>query len=177
MKTIDVATGKMMTIQELEERIGAELPEDYRRFLTEHSESLLPSTQRFPLAEKTPFGDAGLLDELATLGDFDSRGIFKFEDVGMIIIGNNLLGYPTCLCLKPLKAGHIFYYDIQQRSLWKDEQFYSTFKNLAETVRDYLRLRSDGLLPSKEEGFESFYYVASSFSEFQGLLTDEDFDT
>ena len=163
-----------MTFQELEQRIALKLPDDYRQFLEAHTESLLPTSQVFSLSEKTPFGESGVLDELNTLGSFANNGIRLFEDVRMLVIGDNLFGYPTCLCLKYPRHGHVFYFDIQQRSLWQDEQFYSMFENLAETVKDYLRMRSAQQLPRKEAGLESFYHVADSFSEFQGLLRDEE---
>ena len=98
------------------------------------------------------------------------------DAVGMLIIGDNLFGYPTYICLREPRVGHVFYYDIQQRSHWEDEQFSRMFESLDEDIKEYLRLRSDGKLPQKENGFESFYHVASSFTEFQNLLRDEEIE-
>jgi hypothetical protein len=50
------------------------------------------------------------------------------------------------------------------------------FENLADEIKDYLRMRAEGTLPQKKAGFESFYHVANSFSEFQGLLQDEEIE-
>ena len=163
-----------MTLDELEKSIGSKLPDDYREFLESHRESQLPCTKLFPFTEKTPIGEKGVLDELLTLDDLGSDRPVWIEDVGMLIIGDNLFGYPTYVCLKKPRVGHIFYFDLQQRSLWEDEQFYRMFENLADGIKDYLRMRSEGILPHKQEGFESFYHVANSFSEFQELLQDEE---
>ena len=165
-----------MTIEELENSIGSRLPDDYRSFLAAHDDSQLPCTQLFPFTEKTPFGDEGVLDELLTLEDLGSDRPVWIDDVGMLIIGDNLFGYPTYICLKAPRVGHIFYYYIQQRSLWEDDEFHRMFDNLADGIREYLRMRSDGRLPQKEDGFESFYHVANSFSEFQNVLRDEEIE-
>lgn len=164
-----------MTVEDIEERVGTKLPDDYRAFLSGHAESQFSVSQRYPLSERTPFGEFAILDELATLKDFEKDGVNGFQDVSMLIIGNNLFGYPTCLCLSAPRFGHVFYYDIQQRSLWEDDRFYSMFESLADTIKDYLRMRSNEELPEKEEGFESFYHAANSFTEFQSLLRDEEF--
>lgn len=162
-----------MTLDDFETLLGAKLPDDYREFLKTHHESQLPCTKLFSFTEKTPIGEKGVLDELLTIDDLGSDRPVWIKDVGMVIIGDNLFGYPTCLCLKAPRVGQIFYFDIQQRCFWEDEQFYRMFENLADELKDYLRMRSEGVLPQKEEGLESFYHVASSFSEFQGLLQDE----
>ena len=167
---------KAMTPEDIEELIGTKLPDDYRAFLSGHAESHFDVSKHYPITEKTPFGDTAVLDELATLKDFEKDGVNGFQDVSMLIIGSNLFGYPTCLCLSPERFGHIFYYDIQQRSLWEEDQFYSMFENLADEIKDYLKMRSDGKLPQKEEGFESFYHAANSFTEFMGLLKDEEIE-
>ena len=165
-----------MTIEELERSIGSQVPNDYRSFLETHEDSQLPCTQLFPFTEKTPFGDEGVLDELLTLEDLGSDRPVWIDAVGMLIIGDNLFGYPTYICLREPRVGHVFYYDIQQRSHWEDEQFSRMFESLDEDIKEYLRLRSDGKLPQKENGFESFYHVASSFTEFQNLLRDEEIE-
>ena len=165
-----------MTIEELEKSIGSRLPDDYRGFLSAHDDSQLSCTQLFPFTEKTPFGDEGVLDELLTLEDLGSDRPVWIDDVGMLIIGDNLFGYPTYICLREPRVGHIFYYDIQQRSLWEDDQFDRMFENLADGIKEYLSMRSEARLPQKEDGFESFYHVANTFSEFQNLLRDEEIE-
>lgn len=165
-----------MTIEELEKSIGSRLPNDYRIFLESHDDSQLPCTQLFPFTEKTPFGDEGMMDELLTLEDLGSDRPVWIEDVGMLIIGDNLFSYPTYICLSEPRVGHVFYYDIQQRSLWEDDQFSRMFQNLADGIKDYLKMRSGGLLPQKDDGFESLYHVANSFSEFQNLCRDEEIE-
>jgi hypothetical protein len=165
-----------MTLDDLEMSIGSKLPDDYREFLGTHRESQLPCTKVFPFTEKTPIGEKGVLDELLTLDDLGSNRPVWIEDIGMLIIGDNLFGYPTYVCLKEPWFGHIFYFDLQQRSLWEDEQFHRMFENLADEIKDYLRMRAEGTLPQKKAGFESFYHVANSFSEFQGLLQDEEIE-
>ncbi len=163
-----------MSIAELEQQIGLKLPEDYRWFLEHHRDAYLPNTQVFPFAEQTPFGQTGALDELKTLESYKEDGVHLFEDVEMLIIGDNLFGYPTCLSLRSSSYGHIFYYDPQQRVSWPDSQFHSQFENLAESVKSYLVTRTAGELPSKEPGMESFYHAADSFSAFQALLKDDE---
>jgi len=163
-----------METADLEQRIGMKLPDDYRQFLEHHRDAFLPATQVFPFTEKTPFGETGMLDELKTLDCFNEDGIHLFEDVCMLIIGNNLLGYPTCLSLRPSSRGQVFYYDLQQRAFWPDSQFHSMFENLADSVKDYLEARSLGHLVSKEAGMESFYHVTDSFTAFQAMLQEEE---
>ena len=163
-----------MRTADLEQRIGLKLPDDYRQFLEHHRDAFLPGTLVFPFTEKTPFGETGMLDELKTLDCFNEDGIHLFEHVGMLIIGNNLLGYPTCLSLRPPSRGQVFYYDLQQRVFWPDSQFHSMSENLADSVKDYLQARSLGHLVSKDEGMESFYLVADSFSAFQAMLQEEE---
>ena len=108
----------IVTVEELEEQIGTRLPEDYRAFLAENDGFSLEESQTFPLTEKTPFGDSGILDKIFILDDFDRDGVRGFQDENMLIVGEDLLfGCLTCLCLCKSQFGHVFYYDIQQRCL------------------------------------------------------------
>ena len=154
-----------MDVQTLENQIGKRLPGDYRKYLSDGI-FRLNGTHRYPISERTPFGEQGVIYRLLTLDDFANDGINGFPDEMMLIIGDNLFGYPTCICLNELRFGHVFYYDFEQRAFWPKEQFDSMFSILADEIAQYIRDRDAGLLPPKETGLESFYHAADSFSEF-----------
>jgi len=165
-----------MTLEELQEWIGFTLPADYQDFLSSPSPLQLEVTHWYPISEPTPFGEHGGIDTLYNLEHFADTGINGFADVAMLIIGGSVFGYPTCMCLAPNRFGHMYYYDFQQRSLWPDSQFHSMFKGLSGSILQYLVMRKARTLHKKEEGFESFYRAADSFTEFLSLLKPETID-
>lgn len=162
-----------MDVHTLENQIGKRLPEDYRNYLSDGS-FRLHGTHWYQISERTPFGEQGIIGRLLTLDDFANDGINGFPDEMMLIIGDNLFGYPTCICLNEARFGHVFYYDFEQRVFWPKEQFQSMFSNLADNITQYIYDRDAGLLPQKETGLECFYHAADSFSEFLAKLEPED---
>ena len=167
---------RVMDVETLERQIGIQLPDDYRCHLSAATTFQLDATHWYRITERTPFGDKGGIDRLLTLKDFAKEGINGFPDVKMLIIGDNLFGYTTCICLDRARYGHVFYYDFEQRSLWAREQFFKMFPDLSEDIKQYIQDRDLGLLPKKQDGFESFYHTANSFSGFIAKLERENTD-
>lgn len=164
-----------MDVHSLENQIGRKLPEDYSNYLSDGS-FRLDGTHWYQISERTPFGEQGGIYRLFTLDDFANDGINGFPDEMMLIIGDNLFGYATCICLHEVRFGHVFYYDFEQRAFWSKENFRSMFSNLDDNIVQFIRDRDAGLLPPKETGLESFYHAADSFSEFLAKLEPEDTD-
>ena len=162
-----------MDVQALETQIGKRLPDDYRNHLSDGS-FRLNGTHWYSISERTPFGEKGGIDRLLTLDDFANDGINGFSDEMMLIIGDNLFGYATCICLNDARFGHVFYYDFEQRAFWPKEQFQAMFSNLADSISQYISDRDAGLLPQKELGLACFYHTANSFSDFLAKLEVED---
>lgn len=86
-----------MDVKTLETKIGKRLPEDYRSYLSDRS-FRLNGTHWYQITERTPFGEQGSIERLLTLDDFANGGINGFPDRMMLIIGDDLFGYATCIC-------------------------------------------------------------------------------
>jgi hypothetical protein len=153
--------------EEVEARLGVALPSDYKRYLDARDDFFLDCSRSVEAEEPTPFGDA-VIDE------FVPPNKIEVIDEKLVLVAQNSFGYPTYMSVHPSDYGYIYYYDFQQRTLQPDEWFYRQFPNLDPGIKEYLEMRSNGLLPEKPSGNESLYRLARSFSDFVAKMVNLD---
>jgi hypothetical protein len=65
---------------------------------------------------------------------------------------------------------------VEQRYFWPDKEFHERFTTLAPELKEWLRKRKARQLPAKRKGYENFYHIADSFTEFFNHCTYFDMD-
>ncbi len=103
---IEQATMSERDVRELETRIGAGLPEDYRSFLVAHTDRLLDREITFASPRN------GVVDELLTAADIlknDDCDRIGIPEESLMHIGGNLLGHYLYLDLSRNGFGRVHY--------------------------------------------------------------------
>lgn len=146
-----------------EAAIGVSLPTEYKQFLKTGAgwwgDVCCPSE------EPTPFGDhvlCGFHDADETSAILDSM----ITPRNMITIASGHFGAFTCLSVCGIDRGAVYALDSEFRSRWPDEMFYERFNAIADSIKDYLRLRRDGNLPQKHDSYDSLYLLAPDWETF-----------
>jgi hypothetical protein len=73
-----------------------------------------------------------------------------------------------------LDTGHVYMHDHEGRFAWPDSIFYERFPNLSPVIKQYLKQRKQGKLPTKPKGYEHVYRLAESFTEFIDRLEPDE---
>lgn len=159
-------------IFEFENEFKCTLPELFKSFLQKYGAKLLYA--EISLLEPTPFGQVALPEIIF--------GFFNNRNTTHDIRRNTQIseGWPVAIPFAADGFGNWFYlylgsdntqskvyfYDIQNRAAWSDEQFHALFQRLDPEIINYLELRTQAKLPRKEEGLEDFYLVSETFLDF-----------
>lgn len=155
------------SIQRLENHIGVPLPRDYRDFLIATGGGYV----RDGLADctlSTPFGELNITvfhSVLDVINLLDSN----VTPQNMACIGYGHFGMTTCLSIAGLDHGQIFALDTEMRYYWDNETILQ-WPHLADSVKDFFRMRDADQLPERPWGYENCYHVADSFTEFLSKL-------
>jgi SMI1 / KNR4 family (SUKH-1) len=157
-------------VREFEDKFGLSLPEEYREFLVKHGGKFGGANCQF--LEPTPCGKDTMIDcfygfTKADRSDNVTDATALIDGApDVIAIGDNMMGAMFWLKCTGKDAGHVYMHDHQRRSGWADEQFMRMFPDLHPDIQEYLRLRKEGKLPEKPEGYEHVYRLSTSFTEF-----------
>lgn len=151
------------SLEEIEGLIGVKLPDEYRRFLLEVGGGYLPDAL-VPSTMPTPFGDHNLT-VLHSAVDVIELLYSSVTPRNMICIGYGHFGKTTCLSVAGLDHGQVFSLDTEMKFYWNQETL-DSLPHLAQSVREFFRLRDAALLPERPWGYENCYHLANSFSEF-----------
>ena len=154
-----------------EAQFNLHLPADYRDFLVRFGGIKGESVCAFE--EPTPYGPQACIEDFYGFMPADRRSldvrwttemIDRFPDVVAIAQG----GMGTMIWLKCTGGdiGSVYMHDVEQRALWPDKMFHDQFEALSPDIIKYLDLRRRGKLPSKPQGYENVYSIATSFSQF-----------
>jgi hypothetical protein len=163
-------------VAQFEKRFSVSLPPDYREFLLRHAGEVSYSNVVCPVQERTPFGSEACIDSFYGFGPPErADNITEATEVmdgapSIIMIGGDLMGNLVALKCDGGDTGCVYFFDHEGRSEWTDEMFHEMFRNLAEEVKQYLQLRKQNELPRKPRGYEHFYLLARSFTEFMDAL-------
>ncbi|MBF8999696.1 hypothetical protein [Vibrio nitrifigilis] len=111
----------------------------------------------FPINELSPF-DEGVVEDFYLDNEVD----YIDSDKGFVFIGSNIFGSGVCVSIKNNDFGHVYYYDNEYRASWDNEQF-ERFGNKNEKINNYIKNRSK---LNNKSGFDDYYYIADSLSEF-----------
>ena len=159
-------------IIEFEQEFECKLPSLFISFLKEYASKSLNATIK--LLEPNPLANWACPEMI--FGFFEDR-----EDLYDIRDNTQLAdGWPAAI---PFAADgfdnwfylflgqnnsldEVYFYDIQNRASWTDDQFDTNFPNLHPEINQYLQMRARGELPQKEDKFQHFYLVSNSFSGF-----------
>jgi tetratricopeptide (TPR) repeat protein len=151
-------------VEAVERAVGVRLPDGYRKFLERFGGwwgDLVCACQ-----EPTPFGQdhciAGFCDAGGVLNLLESR----VTPPNIISFGYGHFEKYTCLSVAGIDRGVVYAADGEARSSWSDEEFHQRFNGMADSIRDFLRLRREGKLRKKPPGYENLYLLAQDFDEF-----------
>ena len=167
-------------ISEFEKEFGGPLPIEYKDFLKKYGSSFVSAS--INIEEPNPFGGGTIVDFFYGFNkDKESYDIRDQNEMAQaspfaVPIAGNLFGGQFLMLCQGEDAGKVLFFDIEQRALWPDEQFYEMFENLSPEIETYLEQRRNGEIPEKEEGYESFYLVGSSLDDFLEKLEKVDYD-
>jgi hypothetical protein len=156
------------SIARLESLIGVPLPTDYREFLMASGGGYV----RDGLAqctEPTPFGKHNI-GELHGVGEVINFLDSNVTPRNMICIGYGHFGMTTCLSIAGLDHGKVFALDTEMRYYTWDEEVLSRLPHLADSVKEFFRMRDADELPERPWGYENCYHIADSFGEFLSKL-------
>ena len=147
-------------IRQLEERIGAELPFDYRAFLEKYNGGYLKVNVAFPIAR---IRDVSWLHMLYGLGEIDPA-YSLIESVGalpelshlrLLPVGNDPLNSKICISVEPGTFGHIYYWDWTRRDSPDHIHFLSkSFDEFVATLHFYFEWKSEA--PATETMIDTF---------------------
>jgi hypothetical protein len=164
-------------IADFERDYGLRLPDDYRSFLLECSGWFGSATCEF-LEQPTPQGSGAWVDlfygrTVPKCQIYDIR--WATDSVGEAPAFVAIASGGTDGCMVVIRcggpdAGHVYFFDRDQRSFWTDHEFRQMFPALGPLIEQYLERRGAGLLPPKPAGYENFYLLAQSFSGFMARL-------
>jgi cell wall assembly regulator SMI1 len=134
-------------ISNFERLIGYTLPEDYRKFLSEHNGGRQPALSVFRIES----GQESILALLFAVGDRDSFADLEraytsdsdFFPRGVIPIGGDICGNHICLAVTGDDRGTIY---------WVDHE----------------------ISPEPSDPMDNLFFCARSFSEFIGSLKEDD---
>jgi len=93
-------------VSKLEEIIGSEIPKDYARFLSSHTDSFLDSSLVFNEPR------TGIIDELYTAKDIIKNSVennLGIPDKGLVHIGSNIMGGFLYIKLSSEGFGEVHY--------------------------------------------------------------------
>ena len=155
-------------VEHLESLIGVRLPGDYRTFLLnvdsgDLGDALANCTQ------PTPFGEH-IMAELFSAANVEDLLDSTVTPRNMICIGYGHFGRTTCLLIAGAGHGHLFSLDTETRHYKWTAEVLKSLPHLAESVREFFRLRDADELPECPWGYENLFHIADSFNEFVGKL-------
>jgi hypothetical protein len=149
------------------------LPAEYRHFLLEFGGWRGSATCRF-LEPWTPLGSGAWIDlfygHMAPEYEvYDIRWATESIDGGpafAAVASGGMNGCQAVVRCGGPDDGAVYFLDVDQRSLWPDEEFRRMFPGLDPLIAEYLERRRANRLPAKPEGHESLYVLARGFNEF-----------
>lgn len=171
-------------ITDFERQYQLKLPAEYRTFLLGFGGWTGCATCDF-LEQSTPCGKGAMIDLFyghmpSEREVYDIRWATEFLGAGPHFVTVAAGGMDGCVvvvrCGGP-DDGHVYFLDADQRSLWTDKQFRDMFPGLADSIKEYLKLRKAKKLPPKPDGYESLYLLARGFNEFVERLQPVDWDS
>ncbi|WP_236616005.1 SMI1/KNR4 family protein [Rhodopirellula europaea] len=150
-------------IYQIENATGVKLPKAYRTFLQKCGDwwgDIL-----CPAMEPTPFG------EHIICAIHSADGVYRLLDSmitprNMITIGSGHFGSFTCLSIAGIDRGAVYALDSEFRSRWPDSRFHERFNAMADSIKEYLKMRADGKLPDKHDSYDSVFLLAEDFDSF-----------
>jgi hypothetical protein len=154
-------------VEELEELIGVRLPLDYRKFLLEVGGGYVGDALA-PCTIPTPFGEH-IVTTLHSVKEVINLIDSIVTPRNMICVGYGHFGMTTCLSVAGLDHGQMFSLDTEMRFYWDDDAL-SNLPHLAESIKEFFRMRDAGELPERPWGYENCYHLADSFSDFLSKL-------
>jgi hypothetical protein len=160
-------------VAQFEELFSVSLPPDYREFLIRHGGKVSYGGNPIcPVQEVTPFGSEACVNSFYGFGPPERvDNIIAATKLmqgapSFIVIGCDLMGNYVELKCDGRDVGHVYTFDHEGRSGWTDEMFYEMFPKLGGDVKQYLEMRKKGKLPRKAKGYEHWYRLGRSFTEF-----------
>lgn len=151
-------------IEGIEREIGTRLPEGYRAFLAQCGGWWAEID--CACQEPTPFGDRHWINDFHNAREVRRLLDSMITPRNMVTITTGHFAKYTCLSIAGLDHGSIYALDGELRAYWTDDEFYERFNNVADEIIQYLDDRREKRLPTKPEGYNNVYLLASSFDEF-----------
>jgi cell wall assembly regulator SMI1 len=115
-------------LRELEERLGAALPAEYRQFLPKWGGALLPGYVQFPVSGDPPFGGGAILDVLFGLLPGDGydvaenlRAVAGRLPGDLLPVAQDPGGNLICLGVRGARTGRVFFWDHNAALFGRDE--------------------------------------------------------
>jgi hypothetical protein len=168
-------------INGFEKEFKCKLPPDFIDFLQKYGGSHLSAA--IEILEPNPFGNRVNIDTIFRFSNDEALDELRENT----IIGD---GFPVAIPFADdlngnwfyLYLGHenteskVFFFDIQNRFYWSDEQFHHMFENLAPEIVSFLDKRKKNLIPKKKDAFNNFYLVGETMAQFMGNLIPVEYD-